>query len=108
MYDGRTVGTVTYNYSGRESVIRRRLRAGRSSVPTGAIMDHRDYASLARDADAKADRTKSRDIAEGYRELAKTYRALAAQLERMTHRDPRQWADYAATKERQDLAGQET
>jgi hypothetical protein len=71
-------------------------------------MHHRDYASLARDADAKADRARSRDIAEGYRELANTYRALAAQLERMTHRSSKRWSDNAATEERRELAGHET
>ena len=65
-------------------------------------MDHPDYTSLARDAEVKAGHARSSDIATGYRDLAKTYRALAEQVERMAHRYPQRWADHAAIEGRRE------
>jgi hypothetical protein len=49
-------------------------------------MDYTDYAACARAAEIYADDAECLDIAESYRELAKTYHALAEQCERLSRR----------------------
>ena len=50
-------------------------------------MDHLDYVARAEHAEAEAREAKSPDIARAWRELAETYRTLAARLERIRQRD---------------------
>jgi uncharacterized protein YecT (DUF1311 family) len=46
-------------------------------------MHYQDCLTRAREADAQADCTTSPDMAEAFRELAQTYRALAEQVQKM-------------------------